>query len=367
MKQEAHEILKTCLANHRDLVLGGKTSCLGVMKDYGGREHPEINLLAEALEERIPDRLEGSQPVTAEIITTLASQFAAKKFFTKDMAEFAVQSWADALGFWTLDSSIFTNDANQKATNPSAKVESQSKERAWHYSDGTTTLGPVSESQITSLIKTGEINANMQVWSEGMIAWEEASKYFLIISPPPKTISSPLPDWSNTSQQQTGAHSCPLCNKAWNKEITKELYGKTVCKKCYYSFANKRQFACFLDCLIYYFINTIINTFLLTIGFPEAVLWIIGSIVFTSKDCFSGKSIGKAILGLKVIDTRTGEPPSALSSFKRNLPLNIPFAAIFISSQLLKGHRTGDKWSNTKVVWSKYANNPIFGPDLNSM
>ena len=122
MKQEAHEILKKCLANHRAIVLSGKSACIGVMKDYGGREHPETSLLAEALEEQIPDRLQQSQPITAEIITSLASQFAAKKFYTQDMANFAVQSWADAFGLWTLDSSLLIDENNKKLSKISVQT-----------------------------------------------------------------------------------------------------------------------------------------------------------------------------------------------------------------------------------------------------
>ena len=119
MKQEAHEILKKCLANHRYIVLSGKSACIGIMKDYGGREHPEINLLADAMEDQIPDRLDRSQPVTAEIIAAIASQFAANRFYTQDMAEFAVQSWADALDLWTLDSSKFKIEDNEHIETPS--------------------------------------------------------------------------------------------------------------------------------------------------------------------------------------------------------------------------------------------------------
>jgi len=28
--------------------------------------------------------------------------------------------------------------------------------------------------------------------------------------------------------------------------------------------------------------------------------------------------------------------------------------------QLMKGHRWGDHWSHTRVVWTKYADHPIF-------
>jgi len=115
VKQEAHEILKRALAQHREQLLSGKHACLGILWDYGGREHLEVNLLADAVEEHIPDRLLHSQPVTGDIIGHLAESFAAKRLYDSNAAKFAVASWADALGLFQLDPSFFTQSAIRPA------------------------------------------------------------------------------------------------------------------------------------------------------------------------------------------------------------------------------------------------------------
>jgi uncharacterized RDD family membrane protein YckC len=97
----------------------------------------------------------------------------------------------------------------------------------------------------------------------------------------------------------------------------------------------------------------------------HSVNWVLGWILtpaFLFKDCFSGQSLGKATCGVKVIDETTGEPGGIGASLKRNLPLVIPFMPLIVAFQLCKGHRTGDGWSNTKVIWKKYATHPIFSP-----
>jgi len=138
MKQEAHEILKRAIAQHREQLLSGKHACLGILWDYGGREHPEVNLLADAVEEHIPDRLLHSQPVTGDIIVCLAESFAAKRLYDSNAAKFAVASWADALGIFQIDPSFFTQPATR--TGPGAPpvpemkrtAEQTTAERAWN-------------------------------------------------------------------------------------------------------------------------------------------------------------------------------------------------------------------------------------------
>jgi len=186
MKEEACSILKLALSNHRELILGSKSACLGIMKDYGGREHPEVNLLSEAVEENIPDRLIRSQPVTQEVIDSLAGQFSSKRFYALDISSFVVSSWADALGLCALKPSIFKNSAEQNAAH--------TQEREWHYMEGGATIGPLTESHLQSLASTGQINATTMVWSAGMPGWELASKYFLVVAQSSRgAISSPPP------------------------------------------------------------------------------------------------------------------------------------------------------------------------------
>ncbi len=183
----------------------------------------------------------------------------------------------------------------------------------------------------------------------------------VVPTPPPMSTVSQIP------------HTCPLCGNSKYMNDARMLYGQLVCRKCYYSFANRRQLAYFLDLLVYYGIlliaGVIVGGVMGASGSSESAIqgaasllgWILLPVLIC-KDCFSGQSAGKAMCGVKVIDQTTGEPGGIGSSFKRNLPLVIPFVPLIIAFQLCKGHRTGDGWSNTKVIWKKYATNPIFAP-----
>lgn len=167
--------------------------------------------------------------------------------------------------------------------------------------------------------------------------------------------------------------TCPLCGRSKRMGAARMLYGHPVCPKCYSAFANRRQLAYLLDILGYYLICVMIG---IAIGLVLAltgsdanitnllshVVAISVLFVWFGKDCLAGQSVGKAICGVQVIDETTGAPGGILSSFKRNLPLLVPFMPLIVAFQLGKGHRTGDRWSNTKVIWKKYSDHPIFAP-----
>ena len=182
MKQEAYNILKSAIGEHRELLLSGKQPCLGLLRDYGGREHPEVNLLADAVEDNIPDRLLRSQPVTQQIIDGLAGDFASKRLYDSQAAKFVVSSWADALGLLTLEPSILTNSRPSAEPDPesSANEPTQAVDRSWHYQDGTNTIGPLPESQLKALCMSGRLQIDSLVWSEGMSEWDKASTYFVV-------------------------------------------------------------------------------------------------------------------------------------------------------------------------------------------
>lgn len=167
------------------------------------------------------------------------------------------------------------------------------------------------------------------------------------------------------------ASECPLCGQTKYMHKSKELYGHMVCKKCFYSFANRRQIAFFLDLsswllimfLVWFAIGMVMPDWGLSYSEIEARSQVIDRLlllVFFFKDCFSGHSLGKLLCGVRVIDETTGEPAGVVASFKRNLPLWIPFIALLIGIQLCNGYRIGDRWSNTKVIWKKYADHPVF-------
>jgi uncharacterized RDD family membrane protein YckC len=171
---------------------------------------------------------------------------------------------------------------------------------------------------------------------------------------------------------------CPLCANAKHMKKGKPLYGYRICKKCYYAFANRRQFAFLIDLLSWRVmmlpISFLIGFTLAFWGVERSAIaasatligWLLLT-VFFCKDSFCGQSPGKALLGVRVIDTRSGQPASVVSSFKRNLPLLIPFMPLIVGGRLCSGYRIGDKWAHTKVIWNKHAGHPIFVVDAPAM
>src|SRR5260370_39550213 len=138
---------------------------------------------------------------------------------------------------------------------------------------------------------------------------------------------------------------CPLCGNAKHMKKSKPLYGYQTCKKCYYAFANRRQFAFLIDLLSWRVmmlpVSFAIGVALTLFGVEHSRViasatllgWLLLT-VFFCKDSFSGQSPFKALLGVIVIDTRSGQPASVLSSFKRNLQLRIPCILLIIVEHL---------------------------------
>jgi uncharacterized RDD family membrane protein YckC len=169
----------------------------------------------------------------------------------------------------------------------------------------------------------------------------------------------------------------PLCGQAKHMHKAKPLYGHMVCKKCYYGFANWRQMAFFLDIVgwrlitfpVFYALGLAMALSGLSSSNVRILAWVLSFLwmcLFFCKDCFAGQSPGKALCGVKVIDATTGQSCGIGASFKRNLPLLVPFMPLIVAYQLCKGHRTGDGWSNSKVIWKRYANHTIFSPQQTS-
>jgi|GEM_PF-476958 len=204
MKQEAYQILKTAIIEHRELLLSSNKVCLGVLRDYGGREHPEVKLFAEALEENIPDRLLRSQPITQDVIDNLASNFATTGFHDPEVSTFVVSSWADALGLYKLEPSILTKARISAVPESSSNERTRISERSWYYQAGTHTLGPLLESRLTALVNAGNIDPKTWVWSEGMTNWESASDYFRFL---PQKVSASTATSSPRPSRQTTTRS----------------------------------------------------------------------------------------------------------------------------------------------------------------
>ncbi|HUT04183.1 MAG TPA: RDD family protein [bacterium] len=179
---------------------------------------------------------------------------------------------------------------------------------------------------------------------------------------------------------QTHRCACPLCgsDKPRRQPNYRKLYGHYVCRRCYYRFANRRQFAFLIDCILWillfrffaYGIDTALRVFhapqdLIRVAL-NVLIWLHGA-TFLIKDGFRGVSPGKAAMGIYVIDETSGERAGRTVSSKRNLPLIVPFALFIIAFQLVRGYRWGDRWANTKVIWKRYKDKAPFAietPDI---
>lgn len=184
-------------------------------------------------------------------------------------------------------------------------------------------------------------------------------------------------------------HGCPLCGRTDRHYAVrgKMLYDQKVCRKCYGSFLNRRQVAFVIDIFIMYFLSLasgfvggfIIGFLMATsqgevseaqlagigllfnfVGFAIYALW------FLFKDGFNGASPGKAMMGIRVVDERTGEPIGFAGSAKRNWIIVllgiVPFAWLIIGAMMGKGYRIGDQWAKTKVIWKEYKSSRVFAP-----
>lgn len=154
---------------------------------------------------------------------------------------------------------------------------------------------------------------------------------------------------------------CPLCEKDKHMgKKAKPLYGQLVCKKCYSAFANRRQFAFLVDIILWSVCPAVLVLLAGLSGDESQALAVLLFPIFCLKDGLSSSSPGKAMMGVQVVDKTTGLPCEFGASFKRNLPLIIPFMALIVAAQLQKGNRTGDGWANTRVIWKKYRDKAPF-------
>ncbi|NLE60303.1 MAG: RDD family protein [Planctomycetes bacterium] len=175
---------------------------------------------------------------------------------------------------------------------------------------------------------------------------------------------------------------CPICLKPRRRPPDhKRLYNELVCKRCRNGFANRRQAAWIVDYVVIYFLLgaglLLVLEFLRANAafssddvFSDAVDQVVGfavlPFVFAMKDGFNGRSPGKLLFGLQVVDAHSREPISWGQSLKRNLIVVVPVVALIgiIGGLLtmLRGRRWGEEWAGTEVVWLKHATRQPFAP-----
>lgn len=177
---------------------------------------------------------------------------------------------------------------------------------------------------------------------------------------------------------------CPVCGQPKSK-LRERLYGVPTCRRCIDGFTKRRSIAGVIDWIV---LPIVLGTVTLNVSallvllvsrniddegidFPPSVvlaivatafvLPVLSFLLFCAKDGFSGYSPGKALCGLRAINTATGQPIGLLRSIMRNLPPTITlFLVLIVALQIRKGPRWGDGWAKSKVIWQKYAERTPF-------
>lgn len=163
------------------------------------------------------------------------------------------------------------------------------------------------------------------------------------------------------TEQQAGGLQCDMCGAADGKPRFFAYYDRWACKPCHYSLINRRAGAGIIDIALLYFLSFALGFAIgQALGGDEAVVGLAGFAGFAlsiaywlTKDAwFEGRSIGKLICGIRVVDRRTGNPISVAQCAQRNLPLFIPFMPLVAAIQINGGDsvRIGDGWAGTKVT-----------------
>jgi uncharacterized RDD family membrane protein YckC len=182
---------------------------------------------------------------------------------------------------------------------------------------------------------------------------------------------------SDTNQPQTGNHitrpCCRMCGGERTEKKRRSINGFAVCKKCYNAFVNRRQAAFVIDSMLYFGLAHLLFYLIRTQPLIRAWIPVIYDLIlalliwlpFAFKDGFTGRSLGKWLMDLRVVEMETRQPAGFRRSFLRNFYLCIPVFQLFaflVDYFDLSGRRWGDRLANTLVVWGRYANKLPFNP-----
>ena len=160
--------------------------------------------------------------------------------------------------------------------------------------------------------------------------------------------------------------ACPLCGDTQMRR-TKALYGRIVCRRCWAGFHRRRQIAWIIDAILLGLLGFILAELarvpLPEDSFPSRDDWpwyAILSGLLGLKDVFGGRSLGKAICGLQVVDRESDAPAWPHQSILRNCFLSIPLLVVIEGYLMAGGPRIGDAIARTRVIWTRYRDNQVF-------
>jgi uncharacterized RDD family membrane protein YckC len=268
-----------------------------------------------------------------------------------------VQVWREGLPQWTAAEAV-------------PEIASQLQTVAFFVMGANGPQGPVEAPIMVEWVRAGHIGRETLVWRTGLPEWitagavPEIAPYFPAAAAAYAPPAAPVPTVREARPASDRDGPCPLCGdarKMGNK--ARKLYDVWVCRRCGNGQINRRHFAYVLDVFLLWggivFFLAFLSGLVGAVGHADvreivAVVPYVGWALFFFKDGFNGHSLGKAMMGLQVVDVDSGQGAGFGASFKRNLALLIPVVPLIVAIQLNRGPRWGDGWANTRVVWKKY-------------
>ena len=146
-----------------------------------------------------------------------------------------------------------------------------------------------------------------------------------------------------------GFRICPLCER---RQANVMLYRAVVCEGCRTEYITRRLSAFAVDVLLVGLVAVAICLLLPSNPLPALPL---SAALFLLKDALDGRSPGKRLFGLQVIEEPTRRPAGMWATAIRNAIFLVPGLILIEPLIMTTGERLGDRISGTMVSWRRYA------------
>ena len=171
MSDAARQTLARIVTQYGPSVADDPRRCEGLLRDLCGDARREINVLVAALKEKVVGDLQAGGDLPPEaLIGRGVKKLQDNAGIAEDLARWAVESWALALGVLAPETlSMLT-----QRTEPSRTAAPHPK--AWFYShNGEPQQGPFSAADLRRMAAAGQLLRTDHLWKEGMPGWVAAS------------------------------------------------------------------------------------------------------------------------------------------------------------------------------------------------
>lgn len=98
---------------------------------------------------------------------------------------------------------------------------------------------------------------------------------------------------------------------------------------------NQRFVAFLIDVVVGYILNLIVSCVPFVNMFLHDLIVMV-SYLLVKDFLFNGRGVGKNLMGLQVVDVRTGAPASLLQSIQRNIVIYAPYILLYLTNLVIK-------------------------------